>query len=133
VPENNDAVFSGKDQHDRDVESVAAELVAGLGGTEGGTLRFRELTAIMERLEETKWVNPHLPIGWPVMPRGLFPKLSAYSKKIVRIALRWYINPLVDQQNKFNSTAADELTMLAREIVAMQAASEEPPTETRRD
>ena len=57
-------------------------------------------------------VNSHLPIGWPVMPKGLIPKIIAYAQKLSRRLLRWYINPLVEQQNVFNAAAADLLATL---------------------
>jgi hypothetical protein len=56
-------------------------------------------------LRQRQVVNSHLPIGWPTMPRGLFGKTDAYAKKIVRRLLRWYVNPIVDQQNRFNEAA----------------------------
>ena len=40
------------------------------------------------RLERYGRVNPHLPIGWPTMPKGLVAKLAAYTKKIVSRLLR---------------------------------------------
>ncbi len=75
---------------------------------------------VWARLEEHHWVNPHLPIGWPVMPRGLLPKLSAYAKKIVRVALRWYINPLVAQQNDYNEAVADAFRTMCQEISRLE-------------
>lgn len=48
-------------------------------------------------------VISHWPIGWPVMPAGIIPKLVAYAQKIVRRLLRWYIDPIVVQQNAFNA------------------------------
>jgi len=45
------------------------------------------------------------------MPRGLIPKLVAYAKKITRRLLRWYINPLVDQQNAYNAAVTDVLAI----------------------
>lgn len=66
----------------------------------------------LDNLRRYQRVNPHLPIGWPVMPKGLLPKLAAYAKKIVRRLLRWYINPLVDQQNDYNASATEVITTL---------------------
>ena len=63
----------------------------------------------LARVREKQAVNPHLPIGWPVMPPGLVPKLVAYAQKIVRRLLRWYINPIVAQQNEFNAAVTDLL------------------------
>jgi hypothetical protein len=59
---------------------------------------------VLAQLRERKIVNSHLPIGWPVMPKGILNKLIAYAKKITRALLRWYINPIVDQQNRFNDS-----------------------------
>jgi len=64
------------------------------------------------QVREKQVVNPHLPIGWPVMPRGLPARLAAYAQKIVRRLLRWYINPLVAQQNEYNLAATDLLASL---------------------
>lgn len=59
-------------------------------------------------------VNSHLPIGWPLMPKGISRKLVAYAKKVVRRLLRWYIDPIVDQQNTYNAAVARALQRLSR-------------------
>ena len=63
----------------------------------------------MAPVRQHQWVNSHLPIGWPIMPKGIIPKLLAYAKKITRRLLRWYINPIVDQQNAYNAAATETL------------------------
>jgi hypothetical protein len=63
-----------------------------------------------------QWVNSHLPIGWPQMPRGLGPKLVAMLQKITRRLLRWYINPLVEQQNEFNDAVVAALQEVYRHV-----------------
>jgi hypothetical protein len=70
----------------------------------------------LARVRLYQHVNSHLPIGWPDMPPGLLPKLRAYAQKIVRRLLHWYINPLVDQQNLFNSAVAEVLSDLSLRI-----------------
>ncbi|MDP9371206.1 MAG: hypothetical protein M3Q65_01855 [Chloroflexota bacterium] len=57
-------------------------------------------------------ISAHLPIGWdvPIVGRGL-----ALTKRAVRLLLRWYINPIVDQQNDFNAAAVRALYELAAE------------------
>jgi hypothetical protein len=79
-------------------------------------------------------VNSHLPIGWPDMPPGLLPKLRAYAQKITRRLLRWYINPLVDQQNLFNDAVAEVLVGLSQQaerqerlLQELERKSEESP------
>ena len=63
-------------------------------------------------VRQHQWVNSHLPIGWPVMPKGIIPKLVAYAQKITRRLLRWYISPLVDQQNAYNAAVTEVLASL---------------------
>jgi len=46
------------------------------------------------------------------MPRGLMAKVVAMAQKIVRRLLRWYINPIVDQQNAYNSAVTPVLESL---------------------
>lgn len=54
-------------------------------------------------------VSAHLPVTWetPVLGRGL-----ALAKRATRIALRWYINPIVEQQNAFNDAVVRALAEL---------------------
>ena len=55
-------------------------------------------------------ISAHFPILWevPVAGRGL-----ALTKRVARLLLRWYINPIVDQQNDFNAAAVRALSELA--------------------
>jgi hypothetical protein len=68
------------------------------------------------RMSMYSHVNSHLPIGWPTMPPGVLSKLRAYAQKITRRLLRWYINPLVDQQNLFNAAVAEALVSLSQQV-----------------
>ena len=79
----------------------------------------------LEKARAVQWVNPHLPIAWPNWPPGILPKLAALTKKVVRWLLRWYINPIVEQQNEFNEAALDALEMLSApiEMAAAQVAA----------
>jgi hypothetical protein len=76
--------------------------------------------AVLERVHDLAQVNPHLPIAWPNWPAGLWPKIVAVSQKLVRRLLRWYINPIVEQQNRFNAAVAHSLDMLWAEIAHIQ-------------
>lgn len=44
-------------------------------------------------------VNAHWGIAssWPI-----FGRVEVLTKRVMRILLRWYINPIVEQQNEFN-------------------------------
>ncbi len=73
------------------------------------------LAAVLEHSH----VNPHINIGWPEMPAGLVPKLRAYAQKITRRLLRWYINPIVVQQNVFNADVASAMVNQSRSLDAL--------------
>ena len=75
------------------------------GGEDGG------LGALAEAMDAAH-ISAHFPILWdvPVVGRGI-----ALSKRIVRLLLRWYINPIVDQQNDFNAATVRALNQLAVE------------------
>jgi hypothetical protein len=62
-------------------------------------------------------VSSHWNIAWPVWPKGVLPKAQALAQKVIRGLLRWYIDPIVEQQNRFNSAVVQALEMLWREIV----------------
>ncbi len=79
----------------------------------GGDLNLLELRKAVDELNDAWFVSAHLPITWEAPIVG---RLGAYTKRIMRILLRWYINPIVEQQNRFNSAttrAAVELNAYA--------------------
>ena len=71
-------------------------------------------------LRRTQWVSSHLPLGWPVMTGNPWQRGILYTKKVVRRLLRWYINPIVDQQNQYNKAATDLIADQHKKLVAMQ-------------
>jgi hypothetical protein len=74
----------------------------------------------LERVFAKKRVNPHQPIAWPNWPTGLWPKAVAAVQKIVRRLLRWYIDPIVEQQNTYNAEIADTLALLHSRSQALE-------------
>lgn len=54
-------------------------------------------------------ISAHLPITWdlPIVGRWL-----ALAKRGMRLGLRWYINPIVEQQNAFNDAVVRALSTL---------------------
>jgi hypothetical protein len=76
----------------------------------GSALRSiqRELQSCAEQLEITRVVSAH----WPLEGRTLYERGWAVINRIVRRGLRWYINPIVEQQNAFNATAARTMQLL---------------------
>jgi len=63
-------------------------------------------------------ISAHFPILWdvPVIGRAI-----ALVKRVVRLLLRWYINPIVDQQNDFNAATVRALSDLAAENERLRA------------
>ena len=66
-----------------------------------------ELRRSVDAVNDLWFVSAHLPITWQVRVVG---RLLAYAKRAVRLLLRWYINPIVEQQNRFNSATARAIT-----------------------
>ncbi len=69
-------------------------------------------------------ISAHFPIMWriPIVGRAL-----SIVQRVIRICLRWYINPIVDQINDFNEATITALnTMAARqEALAARIAAQE--------
>lgn len=63
-------------------------------------------------------ISAHTPIVWdvPVVGRGI-----ALTKRTVRLLLRWYINPIVDQQNDFNAAVVRALAELSAQVERLKA------------
>lgn len=68
----------------------------------------RDLRRAAEQIEITRVVSAH----WPLEGRSLYERGWALVHKVVRRYLRWYINPIVEQQNAFNDAAARAIRML---------------------
>jgi len=70
-----------------------------------------ELRGMVRQVNEGWNVSAHLPITWggpPLLGRGL-----AYAKRATRLLLRWYINPIVEQQNNFNASISRSLIQVS--------------------
>ncbi|HET6313711.1 MAG TPA: hypothetical protein VFH60_07745, partial [Chloroflexia bacterium] len=72
-------------------------------------LSLAELRRSVEAVNEVWFVSAHLPITWDVR---IFGRMLAYAKRVTRLLLRWYINPIVEQQNRFNSATARAVTVM---------------------
>jgi GT2 family glycosyltransferase len=66
------------------------------------------------------YVNPHVPIAWPHWPNGVWPKVKAALQKVTRRLLRWYIDPIVDQQNRVNVDTVQMLSAMAQEMLLLR-------------
>lgn len=84
----------------------------------------RELRHAAEEIEISRVVSAH----WPLEGRNLYERGWALINKVVRRYLRWYINPIVEQQNAYNDASARAIRLLIaqnaelrREIAALRA------------
>ena len=91
-------------------------------GALGAQTLFLELCKMDGRVE------PHQTIAWPHWPPGVWPKVVALYRKVVRRLLSWYINPIVEQQNEVNAALLYTAETLAQEVASLreQLAAGEP-------
>jgi hypothetical protein len=63
-------------------------------------------------------ISAHFPIMWriPIVGRGM-----SLVQRAIRIGLRWYINPIVDQINDFNEATITALEHIAARQEALAA------------
>ncbi len=104
----------------------------------GGDYSLSQLRQAVDEVNDLWFVSAHLPITWHVPGVGT---ALAYAKKATRVLLRWYINPIVEQQNRFNSAVARALVeasasaerqarewqVLDERVAALEAALGVPP------
>jgi hypothetical protein len=79
------------------------------------------IATALAQVQLASQVNPHQPIAWPHWPKGLWPKVVALIQKVSRRLLRWYINPIVEEQNHFNAAVTVALDVLVQENARLRA------------
>lgn len=102
-------------------------------GSERSALE-QQLDRCIEQLEITRVVSAH----WPLEGRNPIERAWVLVHKVVRRYLRWYIDPIVEQQNAFNDTAARALRLLAESYADLRQQIEQqgdtnnggPPNDT---
>jgi hypothetical protein len=93
----------------------ATQRVPG-GSASAGSPAFPEieLRRMLQEVEAGRAVSAH----WPIHGRTLPQRAIAFLNRLVRRYLRWYINPIVEQQNAYND-------VIARALHGLVAANEE--------
>jgi hypothetical protein len=93
------------------------ERVAERRGTEAGS-RANELDVALSEARRLARISAHWGItpSWPVAGR-----IEVLAKRAMRIAARWYINPIVEQQNEFNLAVLGALYDVEAELGALRA------------
>ena len=67
-----------------------------------------ELRAAVAEVEALRAVSAHWPLTWRT-PRE---RVQVFVQRLIRRALRWYIAPIVEQQNAYNNAVARTLQLL---------------------
>lgn len=96
-----------------DVAAVIAELRHKLARPaqtpdQSAELERQALQEALHEMELTRVISAHLPL----VGHGLVGRVIALTQKIIRRLLRWYINPIVEQQNAFNDATLRTLHVL---------------------
>ena len=93
------------------LEALRAEVKAQRGSAPVAERRARErqLDRAIEQMEITRVVSAH----WPLEGRNPLERALLLVHKVVRRSLRWYIDPIVAQQNAFNHAATRTVHLLA--------------------
>lgn len=120
---------------DIDVAALLAELQSRIhtNATQSGStsaLTREELRVLHEALHEvelTRVISAH----WPIQGVGFVGRVVAALQKITRRLLRWYINPIVEQQNAFNDATLRAMRLMidvfAEQTAALPAPPQSPP------
>jgi hypothetical protein len=75
----------------------------------------RDLQRCLDEIELYRVVSAH----WPLLGRNLPERMVMLINKLVRRYLRWYINPIVEQQNAYNDAVARTLQLLAEAYIEL--------------
>lgn len=88
-----------------------------------------ELRDSIAEVEALRAVSAH----WPIQGANPRERGVALAQRFVRRALRWYIAPIVEQQNSYNSAVARALQLLleaqlelAREVARLRSSGSAP-------
>jgi hypothetical protein len=117
-----------------DVQQTLAELRAAVRReagylTEGDVPAGPTISSVRDAADLAS-VSAHLPLQSNVPVIG---PLIVLVQRVLRLGLRWYINPIVEQQNAFNDAVVRALTELEvrQADIARRLESERPQDETR--
>lgn len=85
-----------------------------------------ELRESVAEVEALRAISAH----WPIQGRTPRERATGFVQRVVRRALQWYIQPIVQQQNSFNAAVTRSLQLLldaelelAREVARLRDAT----------
>ena len=101
-----------------DVGAILAQVRAEVRAAQGGLgdsaseatlgVDLNELRDAVAEVEALRAVSTHWPLTWRT-PRE---RIEVFMQRLIRRALRWYIAPIVEQQNAYNNAVAQALQLL---------------------
>ncbi len=97
------------------VEQRRASMPAAL--TDEPALSDIDLRRLLSEVEATRVVSVH----WPLQGETALQRVIALINKVVRRYLRWYINPIAEQQNAANDAIVRALHGLVTTVEEQQA------------
>ncbi|MEX2315467.1 MAG: hypothetical protein WD628_07080 [Thermomicrobiales bacterium] len=100
------------------VERVRSALLARHGYSPGMELPREATRSPLEDVQRLATVSAHWGIASDLAIVGRFLVLF---RRVLRIGLRWYINPIVDQQNAFNDAVVRALHDLQTENESLRS------------
>lgn len=108
----------GRDALQLQVERIRSALLARHGYTPGMELPRDAARSPLEDVQRLATVSAHWGIASDLPVVG---RLLVLSRRVQRIVLRWYINPIVDQQNAFNDAVVRALHELQTENESLRS------------
>lgn len=87
-----------------------------LAASSEDTALERELRQCLDDIELYRVVSAH----WPLKKQSPMDRIVVPVNKVVRRLLRWYINPIVEQQNAYNDAVARAVRLLAESYAELK-------------
>lgn len=113
-----------------EVARLRAAVLRRHGLTPGQSVPQRASARAVERLAQVAVVNAHWGLASSLPYVG---RVVVLAQRAIRIGLRWYINPIVEQQNRFNRATLAALHAVIAENDELRARVAEQASSTRAD
>lgn len=110
--------MSDSERIDQQVHRVRSAVLARHGLRHDDAVPARKSTSALDDVQQHAVVNAHWGIASDV---PVFGGLLVLFRRAVRILLRWYINPIVEHQNRFNQATVRALYELRLENENLRA------------
>lgn len=79
--------------------------------------------ASLQWMQQKAWADAQWPLARLPQPPGLRGTLVNLAQRVILRMLRWYIYPIVHQQNEFNQATLHAMQTLSNEILELRAGS----------